>query len=378
MNYFRLVLPGIAMVAIIYGLSRYTYGLFVPYIRKDFGISTETVGFIASSSYISYMVTTLVVPFLIAKCGAKLPLILGGCTATIGMMVIGLSQTIGVLAAGVMIAGASPGLSYPPVPEIVNKGIKKKKRTRALTIINCGTGFGVLLGGPMALFAGEEWRLAWIAFGVIALCVTTWNLWAISPLSFQNQKGGALPKIKGKWLLEKDKRNLILLTLLIGITTSAYWTYAVDFVVNVGGFTMNESQFFWFIMGAAGVLGAFGGHLIEAIGLANILRINIFGIALSLAVLAAFPSAWGSIIISAVLFGIFFIMITGIFAVWSVRVFEDQPSIGYALVFFLITAGQFVGPSIMGIIAGQTNMTFTFYLSAIMTVSITILGPSKE
>ncbi|OEL08342.1 hypothetical protein AST04_08395 [Staphylococcus equorum] len=377
MKYYKLIIPNVAMVAVIYGLSRYTYGLFVPYIRYDFSVSTSVVGLIASSSYISYMVFTLLVPFLISKFGPKFPLIFGGIMATVGMFVIGFSQSIIMVAIGVIIAGSSPGLSYPPVPEIVNHIIKKSKQAKALTIINCGTGIGVFIGGPLALIAGDNWKLAWVLLGIISFSVTCWNWYIIASIPVQSQNYKTTSKLQLNWLKDKNKRNLMLLTFLIGITTSVYWTYAVDFIVDTGGFTTYESQIFWIIMGISGVLGAFGGHFIEMLGINKSLLINILGLGISLGLLAIFPSTWIGIALSAIIFGTFFIMITGIFAVWSVNIFTDQPSVGYSLVFFLITCGQFIGPSFMGFIANEINMTTTFIISAIMTALTGVFLISK-
>jgi hypothetical protein len=38
------------VIAVSFGLARYTYGLFVPDIRADLGISTGFIGLIASGS----------------------------------------------------------------------------------------------------------------------------------------------------------------------------------------------------------------------------------------------------------------------------------------------------------------------------------------
>jgi hypothetical protein len=44
------VIVSIAIVASTYGLARYCYGLFLPYIQQDFDLSRDVLGLIASVS----------------------------------------------------------------------------------------------------------------------------------------------------------------------------------------------------------------------------------------------------------------------------------------------------------------------------------------
>ena len=55
---FNIVGAGLLIVASTYGLSRYTYGLFVPAIRDDFNLSQTAVGAIGSASYLGYLLAT--------------------------------------------------------------------------------------------------------------------------------------------------------------------------------------------------------------------------------------------------------------------------------------------------------------------------------
>lgn len=367
----RVIFPGIAMVATIYGLSRYTYGLFLPDIKREFNLSIEILGMIASSSYISYMAATLIVPFLIERYGPRLPVIMGGVCATIGMGLISVAHNPLMLATGVVVAGASPGLAYPPVPEAVKRLIPDTQQNKALTVINSGTGFGVLFAGPIALLAGGEWRLAWIGFSIFAILSTVWNgiiLPAGNMDATKTKSKDERSYVQMSWFLDTNKRSLFALTFIVGITTSVYWTYAVDLIVSNSDFQLPVGKIFWTIVGVAGILGAFGGHLIERFGFRPIFKLNLLGLSLSLILLPLAPSTWLNIIISAGLFGSIFIMITGLFAIWGVSAFPKNPSMGYTTVFFLITAGQFIGPSLMGWIAGTFDLRTAFFIAVFMNI----------
>ena len=49
-----LVAPGLALIAVTYGLARFAYGLFLPEMRGAFGLSPSLLGAIGAGSYIAY------------------------------------------------------------------------------------------------------------------------------------------------------------------------------------------------------------------------------------------------------------------------------------------------------------------------------------
>jgi predicted MFS family arabinose efflux permease len=373
----KLASPGVAIVAVGYGLARYAYGLFLPNIKADFQLSLETLGIIASSSYISYLLATVMVPTISSRRGFRLPVILGGLFAMIGMIFIGLAHNLCVLTLGFFIAGASPGLSYPPLSDAVVDLIETPQQSRTLTIINSGTSFGVILAGPIALLAGQHWRIAWFIFAAIALLVTIWNA-KILPKKKGLKKDFQVHFRQWNWFNQTAARPLLFLAYALGFTTSVYWTFSVALIVKSNPDFKAIGQLFWTIVGISGIFGAFAGDLISYYGFRKILTLNIAGLAFAIFLLALFSSQWVIIIISAILFGAIFIMITGLLGVWSINVFSQHPSLGFGATFFLITAGQLMGPSIMGFIATTTNLTTTFYIAAAMTGMLIFIRPHTD
>jgi predicted MFS family arabinose efflux permease len=343
----------------------------------DFQLTVEELGIIASSSYISYMLATITVPSISLRAGFRLPVIIGGMFAIIGMLLIGLAHNVWMLTVGVVIAGASPGLSYPPLSDAVVELIESDQQSRALAMINSGTSFGVLLAGPVALLADKQWRSAWFVFAVLALLATIWNA-RILPVKKDINKNLPLPLVQWRWITQPDAHSLLFLAFTLGFTTSVYWTFAVDLIVTSNPNFKAIGQIFWIIVGISGVIGAFSGDLVSYYGLCKILKSNIAGLASALAILPLYATSWTMIIISAILFGSIFIMITGLLGIWSVKVFFRRPSLGFGVTFFLITAGQLIGPSIMGLVAGNTNLSTVFYLSAAMTGMLIFIRPNKD
>ena len=52
--------------------------------------------------------------------------------------------------------------------------VREGVRDTAQTVVNAGTGVGVLVSGPVALLLLDHWRLAWALFAVVAAGVTVW------------------------------------------------------------------------------------------------------------------------------------------------------------------------------------------------------------
>ena len=171
----ELVPAGIAIVAATYGLARYAYGLFLPDIQADLALATATMGLIAASSYGGYLVATLIASWVSALTGPRLPVVLGGIAAATGMAAISIANGPWFLAAGVFLAGMSPGLAYPPLSDAVVRLVPDRRQERVYAWINSGTGFGVLMAGPLAVFVGTDWRYAWALFAAFAVIATLWN-----------------------------------------------------------------------------------------------------------------------------------------------------------------------------------------------------------
>ncbi|WP_189056781.1 MFS transporter [Longimycelium tulufanense] len=378
----RLIPPGVLMIAVSYGLARYTYGLFVPGIRAELDLSTRVLGLIASGSYASFLLASAVTAVIAARTGPRLPVVIGAVTAAGGMLLIGLSHSTELLALGVILAGASPGWAYTPFSDAVVRLVPRKAQDRTYAIINSGTGFGVLVAGPVALWMGTQWRSAWIVFAVLALAAALWNGLLLPSGAHRSEDpagGAAVPKLRWSWLVGKKSVRLFAVAVVLGISTSAYWTFAVDAITRAqgtgGGDTATLGPLFWTVVGVAGIGGAVAGDAVQRLGLHISLAATVFAIAVAIALLAALPTSWPAVICSAVLFGIAFIAVTGILGVWSIAVFRDRPSAGFGTTFFLISLGQFVGPSLFAVIAGATSLRTAFTWAAVITLAVLVVRP---
>src|SRR3954447_13360508 len=169
---FQLVAAGIAMVGTSFGLARYGYGLMLPQIRRDFGLSSASLGLIATGSYVAYLLATAAMAAFGDRAGPRRPVVLGGMAAIAGMVLIACAHSPWLLAVGVIGGGVSAALASPPFSTAVAESLPPERRGRALAMISSGTGWGVAIAVPIALVAGTAWRGAWAAFAIIAALST--------------------------------------------------------------------------------------------------------------------------------------------------------------------------------------------------------------
>ena len=385
---YALIGPCLCITATSYGLCRYAYGLFIPIFRDAFNLSDEILAFIASISYASYFMMALLGIYISSKMDPRKSLLLGGGTATVGMMLIAMAPSAVVLALGVAIAGVTPGLAYTPISELIVTLVSHQRQRTVYAIINSGTSLGVMLSSPIAILFEGAWRWSWIGFSFFALISTLWCAWIIPKFpKSKTVNADSVASVTVAAVLSPERQRLFFIALVIGVATSVYWTFSVDLIttssgqsVQLVGITLDSgliAQLFWMVVGLAGFAGMFAGAVVDRMGVRSALILFQMGIAVATALLASVDHL-SAIIISAVVFGAFFVFVAATLGMWSLEVFQDIPAIGFGLTFLLLSAGQFIGPILTGALVGSIGLHGVFFLSAAAAVSIIFLLPGRR
>lgn len=360
----KIIMPGIAMVAVTYAFARYSFGLFLPDISSSVNLSASQSGYVSSAAYIAYTLALLTASIFIHKFNARYMILLSGGTASIGMMGMAASQGFYMLAFSAFVAGLGSGWISPAFSQVVSYTMKSSLQDKGNTWINTGTSFGIFLTGPVALIFTEQWRWSYVLFAVLASLVCWWNATVIKDerhsFSF-NQSIGFHYKLLIK------ARFLIIASVGIGFSSSIYWTFSRSYITALHGLSANESVVFWIIMGGAGIIGGVAGAVIQTIGLSKSYRLGV--VVVSASILALTIPNHAAIYLSALLFGISFIFMTGLFIVWGTRHFPDAPSTGVSFSFFSLGIGQSVG----SIAAGMLIEGISYPLAFIMFAGIGLL-----
>ncbi|GAT12465.1 YbfB/YjiJ family MFS transporter [Mycolicibacterium novocastrense] len=336
-----LVGAGTALIACCYGFGRFSYGLFGPVFGETFRLSPTITGVIGAGSYIGYCAAITASLLLTDRIGPRRVAVAAGVVATLGISLIALAPSAWVLAVGVLVAGCSTGIVSPPLAAAVAQHVPPSTADRAQTVVNGGTGIGVLLSAPIALLLLSHWRAAWVVYALVSAAVTLWVFHAV-PASTRR----AAKRVDRLW--RPGTFGLLLASLLTGVGSVAVWTFGRDLITTVGGAGATRSLLLWLVIGAAGIAGALAGDAVQRIGLQWAWVAATVTMASATALLAVAPSSLVVMIVAATLFGGSYIALTGLALLWGARLYPDSTSTGVGLSFFTLAAGQALGAPAAG------------------------------
>jgi sugar phosphate permease len=140
----RLGLAGFLAIAVAFGPARNGFGLFLPDLRREFGLSTEIAGLVAGWSYAGYLVSLSLVGLFAARFGPRLFVTIGGLSAALGMALVALASNAPFLAAGLVLAATHAGWSWSPYNDAVDREVSPRLRGRVLSAVSTGTTFGIV------------------------------------------------------------------------------------------------------------------------------------------------------------------------------------------------------------------------------------------
>jgi predicted MFS family arabinose efflux permease len=367
---------GVGMIAVSFGMARYGFGLLAPDIRSSFGLTSGSLGVLAAASYIAYLAATVTAGVLSAHLGARAIVGAGGACAVAGMTIAGLAQSPPALFAGLLVAGASAGLVFPPFSDIVARRFSSGQGGRILSAISSGTGWGVALAAPMALLAGADWRLAWLLFALAATAATGW---ALSVLPGREEAGGpaGVVVLRPRWFVCPRSGPLLASGLLVGLASSVFWTFSVDHLATDGGLSPTYSRIFLAVVGVASVGGTLGGDAVRRLGGRATFTVAVAVEAAALLLLGLAPGHPGATMASAVMFGAAYNVVVAVQVIWSARVYRERPSAGLAATVAMNALGLLLGPPLLGAVADHTGFAAVFVAAAGLASASAALAPRE-
>lgn len=377
----RLGLAGFSATAATFGPARNGYGLFLPDIRDEFGLSTEVLGLIASGLYVGYLAALVAVGLLAARTGPRLPVLAGLLSAGVGTALVALSPNPAVLAAGVVLAGTGAGWSWAPYNDAVGRTVPASSRSRTLSIISTGTTLGVAVAGLAALAAaayGLPWRAAWLAFAAGSLAAAALNA-ALLPRGPANIAGTETVGWPGlRWFWCAASAPLFGVALSFGVVNAVYWSFAVDLVSGAAGAAPSTGPLLYIALGVFGFSGLATGDAVARFGLRRTLAATLVALGVASGLLGLAPGSLPAVAASAVLFGSGVMFMSALLSVWSSDVFRERPSTGFSAALLLFGVGSIAGPAAVGAAADRYGMGGIFLLVAALAVSTALVRPASK
>ena len=367
-----LVVSGLVVIAVTYGLTRYGFGLYLPRFRSDLGLSSAVAGGIAASSYLAYCLAAVLGLRLVARGCARRALWLAGASAAAGSLVVAVAWATPVLAIGAVVAGSGAGAASPALVAAVAATVPPSVEPRSQAVVNSGTGAGVVAGGLVVLAWPAEWRWAWLGFAGGALLVTWWAdrsaCWRLPTAGGGRPASGIRPLLHGRPLTA---------SLLAGAGGAGVWTFGPD-VTTGSGLSTQVTGLLWCLLGGAALLGGLSGTLVRTAGLTAAWVISAGVTAAGTALLAWRP---GTVMVAAgalALFGCGFVALSGVLIAWGSRLAPEAAAQATALLFIALVTGQAGGAALLGALADAVGTPATFLAAAGLVLTAAVAAPRRS
>ncbi|MGW5491450.1 MFS transporter [Streptomyces olivaceoviridis] len=377
---------GVAAQAVAYGFARYGYGLFLPSLRDRFGLSTSVLGLVNSVSYSGYLLALVTVGALVSRLGPRPMVVAAGVSARIGMVTVAVARSTWVLVVGLVVAGMASGFSWAPFSDTADRLLPDRTRERVMALIPSGTAFGVTVAGPLALAArGANWRYAWIGFALVAFAMAWYAARVLPAGRHRGDAGGngggngGGHAVTARWFLRPAAVPLYVTAFVYGVIGAFYWAFAVEAVSDTAGEGSPVAPLFWTLMGLAGLSSVFAGAFFLRLGLRLGQAVLFLALSAAIALLGLAPGALGPVIASAVLYGPAFMATSSLLALWSYRVFPEQPSTGFSATVLALGLGTLTGPATLGAVADHYSLRAGFLVAAaVALISLAFRPPARR
>ncbi|MCQ1950830.1 MFS transporter [Arthrobacter sp. zg-Y859] len=367
----------VTLIAATYGLARLGYGLFLPAFSASFELTPAVGGLLSSGASVIYCVSAGL-GFAYAPRHPRLMTILAGSTAALGSAGIAAAPSTGFFTAAVLLAGMGAGFASPALVELVQRNTKPFHAAKRQSVVNSGTGFGVVAAGLLALLLGPAWRLAWVLIAVIAVAGMIGVLLGDASRNRgnaglqndaegangnddagQRQRGGSQQRGLGlaalKWPLAA--------AFIYGIGCAAVWVYGRTLLEDQGGMPVALSAGAWIALGVGGAAAVLTAPWLARHSIRLTWPVTVLATAAATAGMALAPGSTGISFAAAALFGLAYTAATSVLIIWATATASSSAA-GTSALFISLILGQAAGAALTGALIEASGFGLTFAVAA--------------
>ena len=152
--------------AVAQSFGRFTFGLLLPAITKDLGISTSLGGTLATINVGAYLAGTLAVALATGRYRLLQVMKVGFVLSVAGLILSAYSPGAVTLGVAQFLSGLGGAFIWIPSPVIAADAMPPERRRFAIGLMGSGIGLGVVISGQLSglvrgTFGDESWRLVY-------------------------------------------------------------------------------------------------------------------------------------------------------------------------------------------------------------------------
>lgn len=369
----RLTLSGFMLIAVTYGLARFAWGMMKPQVAQQISFSPRASGMLAACSYLAYCLATPGATLLLARWGVRSTAMLAALTAMLGLLLLAAASSAWLIAGGLFIAGLGAGLASPALASAVSRQIDASRQTAANTLINAGTGAGIIVSVPIFMLMPGGWRAACCCFAALALISLLLARYCLPAGRADPQRS---PVGWRDRLHNRALQRVIIIAFLSGVASAAWWCFGPDVLRQHSHLNEGQASMLWLVSGAAGILGALTGPLARCIGMRQVYWLAQLAMAAPLLLLAALTHFSYWLVPAAALCGAGYVTLSGILLVAGAAATPQNAASGVAAAFLTLAIGQIVGAILFAQLYSSSAATALLLFAAI-PVALLFLIPAN-
>lgn len=367
-----------ALVAIVF--ARLAYGLILPSMRLDLGLSYREAGDLGTITALGYFLFVLAGGVAATRWGSRNTVLGGLLLITLGFIGLALASSYALIAVLMFALGVGTAFAFAPMLSLIVTWFPHR-RGLMIGYMTAGIGAGLFLSGLVVpwlieLSGDHGWRVAWSVFAVASLGTAVLVRIGASEPPLPPRAAGEAPPSLDKWVVYRNRR-VITISVVYGIIGIVYIIQAIFMIsfAQASGIAPTTAGWLLSMSGLLSVIcGPLWGSLSDTWGRGNTLLLT-----LSLMTLAmALPLFSQSLLVFFLHFLLFGLVVNGAFTmVQAASTDQVEPqqiplAISYATAFF--AGGQFLGPAISGWLIEASGFRAAFGFACVALVAGVILS----
>lgn len=364
------VVFGTCFIAATYGLVRLAYGLFLPDIQRELDLSAAGAGYISSGSSLVYCLAA-VAGFALGHRSPRALIVAAAITACAGVWGMAAAGNVTAFGLAAVLSSAGAGFASPALVTIVHRNVDARHADGAQSVVNAGTGPGLVGAAVLAVLVASQWRIAWMVTGVVTAGVAMAVLAADRrpPVQTSTRSKTSLTPSPSWWA---DHRNAIVAATLMGAGSAAVWTYGRSILVDAGTTSERGTVSAWLALGIGATAVIVTAALMVKLSATAAWMLSCTVMTVALLLLAFAPQFRLVALLAYLVFGWGFIAATSSLIAWTSAIDPANSAAGTAILFVALVFGQAIGATALGSIVTATGFGAAFVAAAV--VSATAIG----